>query len=283
MPAILSAQSLNLWYGAHQALHDISIDIPEKSITALIGPSGCGKSTFLKTLNRMNDLIDGVKITGSVTYEGANIYDVTFENVQAGLRTDYLFRIANHRGGIVLGTGDLSELALGWCTYGVGDQMSHYAVNTGVPKTMIQHLIRWVAASGQFSDATGEVLLSILATEISPELIPTKPGEKIQSTQDTIGPYNLQDFTLFHLLRRGARPSKIAFLAEKAKDEKDLENLAETSKCYGEIAEEKFDDWLIPGRYLVFGDHFDLADLKAAELTPLTVTFRTLLVTVQPL
>ena len=75
MPAILSAQSLNLWYGAHQALHDISIDIPEKSITALIGPSGCGKSTFLKTLNRMNDLIDGVKITGSVTYEGANIYD----------------------------------------------------------------------------------------------------------------------------------------------------------------------------------------------------------------
>ena len=148
--------------------------------------------------------------------EGTNIYDVTFENVQAGLRTDYLFRIANHRGGIVLGTGDLSELALGWCTYGVGDQMSHYAVNTGVPKTMIQHLIRWVAASGQFSDATGEVLLSILATEISPELIPTKPGEKIQSTQDTIGPYNLQDFTLFHLLRRGARPSKIAFLAEKA-------------------------------------------------------------------
>ncbi len=148
--------------------------------------------------------------------EGADTYDVTFENVQAGLRTDYLFRIANHRGGIVLGTGDLSELALGWCTYGVGDQMSHYAVNTGVPKTMIQHLIRWVAASGQFSDATGEVLLSILATEISPELIPTKPGEKIQSTQDTIGPYNLQDFTLFHLLRRGARPSKIAFLAEKA-------------------------------------------------------------------
>lgn len=153
--------------------------------------------------------------------EGANIYDVTFENVQAGLRTDYLFRIANHRGGIVLGTGDLSELALGWCTYGVGDQMSHYAVNTGVPKTMIQHLIRWVAASGQFSDATGEVLLSILATEISPELIPTKPGEKIQSTQDTIGPYNLQDFTLFHLLRRGARPSKIAFLAEKAWADKD--------------------------------------------------------------
>ena len=75
MPAILSAHDLNLWYGAHQALHNITIDIPEKSITALIGPSGCGKSTFLKTLNRMNDLVGGVKITGEVTYEGENIYD----------------------------------------------------------------------------------------------------------------------------------------------------------------------------------------------------------------
>ena len=75
MPAILSAHDLNLWYGTHQALHNISIDIPEKSITALIGPSGCGKSTFLKTLNRMNDLVSGIKITGEVTYEGENIYD----------------------------------------------------------------------------------------------------------------------------------------------------------------------------------------------------------------
>ena len=148
--------------------------------------------------------------------EGEAAYDVTFENVQAGLRTDYLFRLANHLGGIVLGTGDLSELALGWCTYGVGDQMSHYAVNTGVPKTMIQHLIRWVVSSKQFDERVGGVLLSILDTEISPELVPAKPGEKMQSTQDKIGPYNLQDFTLFHVLRRGARPSKIAFLAEKA-------------------------------------------------------------------
>ena len=148
--------------------------------------------------------------------EGEATYDVTFENVQAGLRTDYLFRLANHLGGIVLGTGDLSELALGWCTYGVGDQMSHYAVNTGVPKTLMQHLIRWVVASKQFDERVGEVLLSILNTEISPELVPAKPGEKMQSTQDKIGPYNLQDFTLYHVLRRGARPSKIAFLAEKA-------------------------------------------------------------------
>ncbi len=100
---------------------------------------------------------------------GEKVYDVTFENVQAGLRTDYLFRLANQHGGIVLGTGDLSELALGWSTYGVGDQMSHYNVNGGgVPKTLIQHLIRWVIGSGQFDDTVNEVLQSVLDTEISP-------------------------------------------------------------------------------------------------------------------
>ena len=143
---------------------------------------------------------------------GEEVYDVTFENVQAGLRTDYLFRLANHRGGIVLGTGDLSELALGWCTYGVGDQMSHYAVNTGVPKTLVQHLIRWVIDSGQFEQDTSEVLGEILGQEITPELI---PGGQ-QSTEESVGPYALQDFTLFHLLRRGYRPRRIAFLAMHA-------------------------------------------------------------------
>ncbi len=147
---------------------------------------------------------------------GEEVYDVTFENVQAGLRTDYLFRLANHHRGIVLGTGDLSELALGWCTYGVGDQMSHYGVNSGVPKTLMQHLIRWVVGSGQFEDEVGAILTSILDTEITPELVPTKDGAKPQSTQDTIGPYSLQDFTLYHVLRRGFRPSKIAFLATHA-------------------------------------------------------------------
>ena len=141
------------------------------------------------------------------------LYDVTFENVQAGLRTDFLFRIANHRGGIVLGTGDLSELALGWCTFGVGDQMAHYGVNAGIPKTLIQHLIRWVVAEELFDDAVGRTLLAILGTEISPELVPADDGEPIQSTQAKIGPYALQDFTLWHVLRRGSRPSRIAFLA----------------------------------------------------------------------
>lgn len=149
---------------------------------------------------------------------GEPVYDVTFENVQAGLRTDYLFRLANQRGGIVLGTGDLSELALGWSTYGVGDQMSHYNVNSGVPKTLIQHLIRWVIGSEQFDEETGRTLAAILDTEISPELV---PGEELQSTESKIGPYALHDFTLFHVLRYGFRPSKIAFLAWHAWHEAD--------------------------------------------------------------
>ena len=144
---------------------------------------------------------------------GEEVYDVTFENIQAGLRTDYLFRLANHHHGIVLGTGDLSELALGWSTYGVGDQMSHYNVNGGVPKTLIQHLIRWVSGLDDFSEVVDEVLLSILNTEISPELIPVKEGEVPQSTEKSVGPYELQDFNLFYTLRYGFRPSKIAFLA----------------------------------------------------------------------
>jgi len=144
---------------------------------------------------------------------GEPVYDVTFENVQAGLRTDYLFRIANQRGGLVVGTGDLSELALGWCTYGVGDQMSHYAVNAGVPKTLIQFLIRWAIKTGQFDDETNGVLAAVLATEISPELVPADAAGALQSTEARIGPYELNDFFLHYVVRHGLPPSTIAFLA----------------------------------------------------------------------
>lgn len=147
---------------------------------------------------------------------GEPVYDVTFENVQAGLRTDYLFRLANQFNGLVIGTGDMSELALGWCTYGVGDQMSHYNVNAGLPKTLIQHLIRWVISSHYFADNVGKTLLSILETEISPELVPSTDGKQLQSTEEKIGPYALQDFNLFYTLRYGFPPSKIAFLAQIA-------------------------------------------------------------------
>jgi NAD+ synthase (glutamine-hydrolysing) len=146
---------------------------------------------------------------------GEPVYDVTFENVQAGLRTDYLFRLANHRGGFVVGTGDLSEVALGWSTYGVGDQMSHYGVNAGVPKTLIQYLVRWVIKSRQFDEETNRILQAILDTKISPELVP-EDESGMQSTEDRIGPYELHDFFLFHILRSGQPPSKVAFLAHQA-------------------------------------------------------------------
>lgn len=148
--------------------------------------------------------------------KGKPVYDVTFENVQAGLRTDYLFRLANQNGGFVLGTGDLSELALGWCTYGVGDHMSHFGVNAGVPKTLIQHLIRWTIDTDQFDLETAVTLHSILSTEISPELVPAGADGEIQSTQDLIGPYELHDFFLHYVVRQGMGPTKIAFLAWNA-------------------------------------------------------------------
>ncbi len=149
---------------------------------------------------------------GHPAAKGEPIYDVTFENVQAGLRTDYLFRLANQRGGLVLGTGDLSELALGWCTYGVGDHMSHYGINAGVPKTLIQFLIRWCIRTDQYDVATDAVLESILAQEISPELVPADASGALQSTQEKVGPYALNDFFAHYVIRHGLAPSKIAFL-----------------------------------------------------------------------
>ena len=156
--------------------------------------------------------------------DGTSQYDVTFENVQAGERTSLLFRLANLHGGLVLGTGDLSELALGWTTYGVGDHMSHYAVNSSVPKTLIQHLIRWNINSGQFNQQATRILASVIDTEISPELIPHQPhqsgvdpnGGPAQSTESAVGPYELQDFHLYYISRFGFSPSKVAFLAQHA-------------------------------------------------------------------
>lgn len=145
--------------------------------------------------------------------DGVPHYDVTFENVQAGLRTDYLFRLAGQNHGFVVGTGDLSELALGWCTYGVGDHMSHYGVNAGVPKTLIRYLIRWTVQTEQFSQACSDVLLAVYDTVISPELVPAGEDGTIQDTEARIGPYELNDFFLHHCIRYGQRPGKIAFLA----------------------------------------------------------------------
>jgi NAD+ synthase (glutamine-hydrolysing) len=206
------------------------LDLPRSTILGFTMPGfATGESTKGNAWALMNALgIVGEEIDirpaarqmltdmGHPFASGEPQYDITFENVQAGLRTDYLFRLANQRDGFVIGTGDLSELALGWCTYGVGDHMSHYGVNAGVPKTLIQYLIRWVINSGQFDEATNRVLDAILATKISPELVPADEAGEMQSTEDRIGPYELHDFFLFHTLRSGQPPSKVAFLAWQA-------------------------------------------------------------------
>jgi NAD+ synthase (glutamine-hydrolysing) len=212
------------------------LGLPRSNILAYTMP---GFATSERTLRQARELMEVVGATASEIdirpsciqmlkdlghpyAEGKEEYDVTFENVQAGERTSHLFRLANHHHAIVIGTGDLSELALGWCTYGVGDHMSHYNVNASVPKTLISHLVRWVADTRQISESGSDVLIKVLETEISPELVPgkaSKPGQEgkpSQVTEDFIGPYELQDFNLYYTLRYGFAPTKVAFLAYSA-------------------------------------------------------------------
>jgi NAD+ synthase (glutamine-hydrolysing) len=206
------------------------LGLPRANILAYTMP---GFATSARTLAQARRLMAAVRCTsaeidirpscermladiGHPYARGEAVYDVTFENVQAGERTSHLFRLANLHGALVVGTGDLSELALGWCTYGVGDQMSHYNVNASVPKTLIKHLVRWVAQSGSVAAGDDDVLDAILATGISPELVPGAADEPGQSSEASVGPYELQDFHLYHVLRFGFAPSKVAFLAYTA-------------------------------------------------------------------
>jgi NAD+ synthase (glutamine-hydrolysing) len=154
---------------------------------------------------------------------GEQVFDITFENVQAGERTSHLFRLANQHNAPVVGTSDLSELALGWSTYGVGDHMAHYHVNASIPKTLIQYLVRWVAASGKLGADAAAVLRDIVDTEISPELVPgDAAGQPGQLSEATVGPYELQDFCLYYILRFGYAPPKVAFLAHRAWSDRQL-------------------------------------------------------------
>jgi NAD+ synthase (glutamine-hydrolysing) len=160
-----------------------------------------------------------LKDIGHPFARGEKVYDITFENVQAGERTSHLFRLANRHEALVVGTSDLSELALGWCTYGVGDQMAHYDVNASVPKTLVRHLIQWAADRNEVGEPASAVLRDVLATAISPELVPGHDNAApAQSTERTIGPYELHDFSLYYLTRRGYRPAKVAFLEACAFD-----------------------------------------------------------------
>jgi NAD+ synthase (glutamine-hydrolysing) len=220
------------------------LGLPRTNILAYTMP---GFATSERTLNQARSLMEVIGCTareidirpsclqmlkdlGHPYAQGKEEYDVTFENVQAGERTNHLFRLANFHNGIVIGTGDLSELALGWCTYGVGDHMSHYNVNASVPKTLITHLVRWVAESHAIGAAGSDVLLNILGTEISPELVPGKVGDDAkpaQITENVIGPYELQDFNLYYTIRYGFAPAKVAFLAWTAWGDSDAGNWPE--------------------------------------------------------
>lgn len=214
------------------------LGLPRQNILAYTMP---GFATSRKTLHNAHALMRALGVTaheidirpsahqmlrdiGHPFADEEEVYDITFENVQAGERTSHLFRLANYNHAIVLGTGDLSELALGWATYGVGDQMSHYNVNASAPKTLIQYLIRWIIDTEQFDVETGRILQAILDTEISPELLPAGEGEETQqpaqSTEARIGPYELQDFHLYYTSRFGFRPSKVAFLSHHAWSDK---------------------------------------------------------------
>jgi NAD+ synthase (glutamine-hydrolysing) len=202
--------------------------LPRRNILAYTMP---GFATSERTLDQSRRLMSAVGATarevdirpsclqmfkdiGHPFAEGKPVYDVTFENVQAGERTSHLFRLANVHNAPVVGTSDLSELALGWCTYGVGDHMAHYHVNASVPKSLIQYLIRYVARTNQLGTQVSAVLQDVLDTPISPELVPgqseLEPG---QSTEAVVGPYELQDFHLYYTLRFGYLPAKVAFMA----------------------------------------------------------------------
>lgn len=244
-----------------------TLGLPRANILAVTMP---GFATSTRTLQQARQLMAVVGCTASEVdirpsclqmlkdlghpyADGKPVYDITFENVQAGERTNLLFRIANFNNAIVIGTGDLSELALGWCTYGVGDHMSHYSVNASVPKTLITHLVRWVAESGRLGEAGAAVLLDVLGTDVSPELVPGgDEGKPTQKSEDTIGPYELQDFNLYYTLRYGFAPTKVAFLALAAWRDRDAGAWPEG----GHVARNQYDLAAIKRNLKIFLDRF---------------------------
>lgn len=200
------------------------LGLPRKQITGVTMP---GFGTTDHTYQNALRLIKALGVTGrEISIRQAckqhfndiehplTQHNVTYENAQARERTQILMDVANQTGGIVIGTGDLSELALGWATYN-GDHMSMYGVNAGVPKTLVRSLVGWMADT-QNNPAVRRVLKEVLATPISPELLPAKQGKISQKTEDLVGPYELHDFFLYYFVRYGFGPEKIFFLAKHA-------------------------------------------------------------------
>lgn len=202
-----------------------ALNIPRNQILGITMP---GFGTTDRTYTNACDLIRSLGITlKEISIKDAclqhfkdishnpSVHDVTYENSQARERTQILMDVANQENGMVIGTGDLSELALGWATYN-GDHMSMYGVNGSIPKTLVRYLVEWVAHN-RVDEASRATLLDIVDTPISPELIPADENGNIkQKTEDLVGPYELHDFFLYHFLRFGSSPAKIYFLAQQA-------------------------------------------------------------------
>lgn len=218
------------------------LNLPRKNIIAVTMPGfGTTDRTYDNALNLMKSMgVDAREIDIKASClqhfrdigHDPKVYDVTYENVQARERTQILMDIANKEGGIVVGTGDLSELALGWSTYN-GDHMSMYSVNCSIPKTLVRTLVKWFAENIA-AEETARILESIVDTPISPELTPPdEKGEIQQKTEDIIGPYELHDFFLYYMMRYRAEPEKILYLAGIAfKDQYDEKTIKKWLKLF---------------------------------------------------
>lgn len=196
--------------------HDriVAVTMPGFGTTSRTKNNACELMKALGVTSREISIVPACRQHFEDIGHDASVHDATYENSQARERTQILMDIANQTGGIVIGTGDLSELALGWATYN-GDHMSMYGVNAGVPKTLVQSLVKW-AAENIFSNVS-EILADIVNTPISPELLPADEKDQIQQvTEDLVGPYELHDFFIYHFIRNGSSPEKILFLARKA-------------------------------------------------------------------
>jgi NAD+ synthase (glutamine-hydrolysing) len=201
-----------------------ALQIPRENITAVTMPGfGTTDRTYANALGMIRclgatlreiSIVDAVNQHFSDIGQDPSVHDVTYENCQARERTQILMDIANKNGGLVIGTGDMSELALGWATYN-GDHMSMYGVNCSVPKTLVRHLVRYYADVCQ-DEKLSEVLCDVLDTPVSPELLPPEDGKISQKTEDLVGPYELHDFFLYYMLRFGFSPAKIYRLAKQA-------------------------------------------------------------------
>lgn len=224
----------------------IAITMPCFGTTSRTKNNALGLMEELAVTSIEVDITESVRIQFRDIEQDENIHDVTYENVQARTRTEILMNKANQVGGLVIGTGDLSEVALGWSTYN-GDHMSMYAVNVSVPKTLVRYLVDYVA-SLYHGEKLETILKDILDTPVSPELLPQENDQIVQKTEDIVGPYELHDFFIYHMVRFGDEPRKLYRKTKLAfKDKYDKETIKKwLTKFYWRFFSQQFKRSCIP-------------------------------------